>query len=157
MLCLHIQVSETVEAGVPVEVEEDMSEAPVPVAQDNGKCTIADLEYKRQRKTNKLNKTNDCFFHLVNIQQITEFSSETYDAVTSMVAMAPGTVTVVQQVKHTSVLKKLCKYFEHFKPHSLTIFIHSCLLHSLSIYSKMLKWLLCLNPVCVLSAESMYL
>lgn len=34
----------------------------------------------------------------VNIQQITEFSSETHDAVTSMVAMAPGTVAVVQQV-----------------------------------------------------------
>uniref|UniRef100_A0A671TN13 Zinc finger and AT hook domain containing n=1 Tax=Sparus aurata TaxID=8175 RepID=A0A671TN13_SPAAU len=34
----------------------------------------------------------------VNIQQITEYSSETHDAVTSMVAMAPGTVTVVQQV-----------------------------------------------------------
>ncbi|KAM9310537.1 zinc finger protein ZFAT isoform 2-T2 [Pholidichthys leucotaenia] len=33
----------------------------------------------------------------VNIQQITEFSSETQDAVTSMVAMAPGTVTVIQQ------------------------------------------------------------
>lgn len=56
-------MSETVEAhGVPLEVEEDMSEAPVPVAQDNGKCTFADFEYKRQRKTNKLNKTNDCFF-----------------------------------------------------------------------------------------------
>uniref|UniRef100_A0A3B4F2M2 Zinc finger and AT-hook domain containing n=1 Tax=Pundamilia nyererei TaxID=303518 RepID=A0A3B4F2M2_9CICH len=34
----------------------------------------------------------------VNIQQITELSSETQDAVTSMVAMAPGTVAVVQQV-----------------------------------------------------------
>ncbi|XP_026150108.1 zinc finger protein ZFAT isoform X2 [Mastacembelus armatus] len=34
----------------------------------------------------------------VNVQQITEFSSETHDAITSMVAMAPGTVTVVQQV-----------------------------------------------------------
>ncbi|XP_028986133.1 zinc finger protein ZFAT-like isoform X2 [Betta splendens] len=34
----------------------------------------------------------------VDIQQITEFSSETHDAVTSMVAMAPGTVAVVQQV-----------------------------------------------------------
>ncbi|XP_030606742.1 zinc finger protein ZFAT isoform X2 [Archocentrus centrarchus] len=34
----------------------------------------------------------------VNIQQIAELSSETRDAVTSMVAMAPGTVTVVQQV-----------------------------------------------------------
>uniref|UniRef100_A0A674P6J1 Zinc finger and AT hook domain containing n=1 Tax=Takifugu rubripes TaxID=31033 RepID=A0A674P6J1_TAKRU len=36
--------------------------------------------------------------HSVNIQQITELSAETYDAVTSMVAMAPGTVTVVQQL-----------------------------------------------------------
>ncbi|XP_011603794.1 zinc finger protein ZFAT isoform X1 [Takifugu rubripes] len=35
----------------------------------------------------------------VNIQQITELSAETYDAVTSMVAMAPGTVTVVQQLQ----------------------------------------------------------
>ncbi|XP_035494034.2 zinc finger protein ZFAT isoform X2 [Scophthalmus maximus] len=35
----------------------------------------------------------------VDIQQITEFSSETHDAVTSMVAMAPGTVTVVQQLQ----------------------------------------------------------
>ncbi|XP_036931451.1 zinc finger protein ZFAT-like isoform X2 [Acanthopagrus latus] len=35
----------------------------------------------------------------VNIQQITEYSSETHDAVTSMVAMAPGTVTVVQQLQ----------------------------------------------------------
>ncbi|XP_068180465.1 zinc finger protein ZFAT isoform X2 [Antennarius striatus] len=34
----------------------------------------------------------------VSIQQVTELSSETYDAVTSMVALAPGTVTVVQQV-----------------------------------------------------------
>lgn len=38
-------------------------------------------------------------FYSVNIQQIAELSSETYDAVTSVVAMAPGTVTVVQQVK----------------------------------------------------------
>lgn len=44
-----------------------------------------------------------CLFP-VNIQQITEFSSETHDAVTSMVAMAPGTVAVVQQVNNiTSV------------------------------------------------------
>ncbi|XP_075897261.1 zinc finger protein ZFAT [Nelusetta ayraudi] len=63
------EVSETVDPQcVPVE-DEDMTEASVPAAQDN-----------------------------VNIQQITEFSSETYDAVTSMVAMAPGTVAVVQQV-----------------------------------------------------------
>ncbi|XP_074540259.1 zinc finger protein ZFAT isoform X2 [Halichoeres trimaculatus] len=35
----------------------------------------------------------------VDIQQITEFNSETQEAVTSMVAMAPGTVTVVQQLQ----------------------------------------------------------
>lgn len=46
--CLHIQVCETVEAhAVPVEVEEDMSEAPVPSAQDSGKCTVTDLEKKQ--------------------------------------------------------------------------------------------------------------
>lgn len=67
------------------------------------------------------------FFHSVNIQQIAEFSSETYDAVTSMVAMAPGTVTVVQQVKHTSLLKKWCIYSHD----SLTISIYS--LHCLFI------------------------
>lgn len=37
----------------------------------------------------------------VNIlQQITEFSSEAHNAVTSMVAMAPGTVAVVEQVSN---------------------------------------------------------
>ncbi|TNN79998.1 Zinc finger protein ZFAT [Liparis tanakae] len=40
----------------------------------------------------------DALKQQVDIQQIAEFSSETLDAVTSMVAMAPGTVTVVQQV-----------------------------------------------------------
>uniref|UniRef100_A0A8C9XWH9 Zinc finger and AT-hook domain containing n=1 Tax=Sander lucioperca TaxID=283035 RepID=A0A8C9XWH9_SANLU len=65
---------ETVEAQyVPVEDEEQLTEEPVAALQDN-----------------------------VNIQQITEFSSETHDAVTSMVAMAPGTVTVVQQVNNTT-------------------------------------------------------
>ncbi|XP_070823374.1 zinc finger protein ZFAT isoform X2 [Chaetodon trifascialis] len=64
------EVGEAVEAQyVPVEDEEQLTEAPVAALQDN-----------------------------VNIQQITEFSSETHDAVTSMIAMAPGTVTVVQQV-----------------------------------------------------------
>ncbi|XP_070767746.1 zinc finger protein ZFAT [Enoplosus armatus] len=64
------EVGEAVEAHcVPVEDEEQLTEAPVAALQDH-----------------------------VNIQQITEFSSETHDAVTSMVAMAPGTVTVVQQV-----------------------------------------------------------
>ncbi|XP_078109507.1 zinc finger protein ZFAT isoform X1 [Sander vitreus] len=65
------EVGETVEAQyVPVEDEEQLTEEPVAALQDN-----------------------------VNIQQITEFSSETHDAVTSMVAMAPGTVTVVQQLQ----------------------------------------------------------
>ncbi|XP_071326163.1 zinc finger protein ZFAT isoform X2 [Trachinotus anak] len=64
------EVGEAVEAQyVSVEDEEQLTEAPVAALQDN-----------------------------VNIQQITEFSSETHDAVASMVAMAPGTVTVVQQV-----------------------------------------------------------
>ncbi|XP_051263812.1 zinc finger protein ZFAT isoform X3 [Dicentrarchus labrax] len=65
------EVGEAVEAQyVPVEDVEQLTEAPVTALQDN-----------------------------VNIQQITEFSSETHDAVTSMVAMAPGTVTVVQQLQ----------------------------------------------------------
>ncbi|KAG7229398.1 hypothetical protein INR49_012789 [Caranx melampygus] len=64
------EVGETVEAQyVSVEDEEQLADAPVAALHDN-----------------------------VNIQQITEFSSETQDAVASMVAMAPGTVTVVQQV-----------------------------------------------------------
>ncbi|KAM9352899.1 zinc finger protein ZFAT [Symphorus nematophorus] len=65
------EVGEAVEAQyIPVEDEEQLTEAPVAALQDN-----------------------------VNIHQITEFSSETHDAVTSMVAMAPGTVTVVQQLQ----------------------------------------------------------
>lgn len=134
--CLHIQVCETVEAhDVPVEVEEDTSEAPVPAAQDNGKSIITDLKYRRQKKTllDELTEINDCFFHSVNIQQIAEFSSETYDAVTSMVAMAPGTVTVVQQVKHASLLKKWCIYSHD----SLTISIYS--LHCLFIIKSQNK------------------
>lgn len=47
---------------------------------------------------------NMCLLCSVNIQQITEFSSETHDAVTSMVAMAPGSVTVVQQVNNITSL-----------------------------------------------------
>uniref|UniRef100_A0A8C4ETF8 C2H2-type domain-containing protein n=1 Tax=Dicentrarchus labrax TaxID=13489 RepID=A0A8C4ETF8_DICLA len=71
---------EAVEAQyVPVEDVEQLTEAPVTALQDN-----------------------------VNIQQITEFSSETHDAVTSMVAMAPGTVTVVQQVINiTSLIQEI--------------------------------------------------
>ncbi|TMS10927.1 Zinc finger protein ZFAT [Larimichthys crocea] len=65
------EVGEAVEAQyVPVDDEEQLTESPVSALQDN-----------------------------VNIQQITEFSSETHDAITSMVAMAPGTVTVVQQLQ----------------------------------------------------------
>ncbi|XP_056301186.1 zinc finger protein ZFAT-like isoform X2 [Pseudoliparis swirei] len=68
------EVGETVETVetqfVPVEDEEQLAEVSVASLQDN-----------------------------VDIQQITEFSSETLDAVTSMVAMAPGTVTVVQQLQ----------------------------------------------------------
>ncbi|XP_029308329.1 zinc finger protein ZFAT isoform X2 [Cottoperca gobio] len=66
------EVQETMEAHyVSVEdQEQELTEVPVAALQDN-----------------------------VNIQQITEFSSETHDAVTSMVAMAPGTVTVVQQLQ----------------------------------------------------------
>ncbi|XP_042346614.1 zinc finger protein ZFAT-like isoform X2 [Plectropomus leopardus] len=65
------EVEEAVEAQyVPVEHEEQLTEVPVATLQDN-----------------------------VDIQQITELSSETHDAVTSMVAMAPGTVTVVQQLQ----------------------------------------------------------
>lgn len=41
----------------------------------------------------------------VNIlQQIIELSSESHDAVASMVAMAPGTVTVVEQVKQHFII-----------------------------------------------------
>lgn len=47
-----------------------------------------------------------CLLCSVDIQQITEFSSETLDAVTSMVAMAPGTVTVVQQVNGNTSLSQ---------------------------------------------------
>ncbi|CAG6015820.1 unnamed protein product [Menidia menidia] len=65
------EVAEEVETQcVSLEDEEHLTEAPLAIIDDN-----------------------------VNIQQISEFSSETQDAVTSMVAMAPGSVTVVQQLK----------------------------------------------------------
>lgn len=65
------EVGEEVEAQyVSVEDEQHLSEAALATLQDN-----------------------------VNIQQITALSSETQDAVTSMVAMAPGTVAVVQQLQ----------------------------------------------------------
>ncbi|XP_037310032.1 zinc finger protein ZFAT-like isoform X2 [Pungitius pungitius] len=64
------EVGETVEAQfVALEDEEQLTEVTVASLQDN-----------------------------VDIQQTTECNSETLNAVTSMVAMAPGTVTVVQQV-----------------------------------------------------------
>ncbi|XP_068613195.1 zinc finger protein ZFAT [Brachionichthys hirsutus] len=70
------EVGEAVEAQyVSVEDERQLTEAHVAALQDN-----------------------------VNIQQVTEFSSEAYDAVTSMVAMAPGTVTVIQEVADEQVL-----------------------------------------------------
>lgn len=50
------------------------------------------------------NYINVCVFISVNIHQVAEFSSETQDAVTSMVAMGPGTVTVVQQVNNGTLL-----------------------------------------------------
>nr|XP_015831218.2 zinc finger protein ZFAT isoform X1 [Nothobranchius furzeri] len=61
---------ETEAQYVTVENEEQLTEATVAVLEDN-----------------------------VNTQQISELSSETQDAVASMVAMAPGTVTVVQQLQ----------------------------------------------------------
>lgn len=44
------------------------------------------------------------YIFLGNVQQIAELSSETHSAVASMVAMAPGTVTVVQQVNIITAL-----------------------------------------------------
>ncbi|XP_014865635.1 PREDICTED: zinc finger protein ZFAT isoform X2 [Poecilia mexicana] len=65
------EVAEEAEAQyVSVENEEHLTEAPLAVLEDNG-----------------------------NVQQIAELSSETHNAVASVVAMAPGTVTVVQQVQ----------------------------------------------------------
>ncbi|CAJ1061737.1 zinc finger protein ZFAT-like isoform X1 [Xyrichtys novacula] len=67
------EVEEAVEAQyVTVEDGEQLTEIPVDALQEN-----------------------------VDIQQITEFSSETQEAVTSVVAMTPGTVTVVQQLQVT--------------------------------------------------------
>lgn len=68
------EVGEAVEAQyLPVEDEEQLTEAHVAALQDNGAVNI--------------------------LQQITEFSSEAHNAVTSMVAMAPGTVAVVEQLQ----------------------------------------------------------
>lgn len=127
---MHIQVSETVDPqGVSVE-DEDMTEASEPAVQDNGERIIA---YLKTQKTNKKKKNianqnhlDKTFFstRAVNIQQIAEFSSETYDAVTSMVAMAPGTVAVVQQVKHIRLLTELWEDTKHFKCGSLILSIY---------------------------------
>nr|XP_057939523.1 zinc finger protein ZFAT-like isoform X2 [Doryrhamphus excisus] len=68
------EVEETVETHyVPLEQEEQLTEDNVAALQDNGAVNI--------------------------LQQIAEFNSETHDAITSMVAMAPGTVAVVEQVE----------------------------------------------------------
>ncbi|XP_061531178.1 zinc finger protein ZFAT-like isoform X1 [Phycodurus eques] len=66
------EVEETVDSQfVPLEQEEEVPEQHVAL-QDNGTDNI--------------------------LQQIVELSSETHDAITSMVAMAPGTLAVVEQV-----------------------------------------------------------
>ncbi|XP_061676573.1 zinc finger protein ZFAT-like isoform X2 [Syngnathoides biaculeatus] len=66
------EVEETVDSQfVPLDQEEEMTEEQAAL-QDNGTDNI--------------------------LQQIVELSSETHDAITSMVAMAPGTVAVVEQV-----------------------------------------------------------
>ncbi|KAM9783288.1 zinc finger protein ZFAT [Neosynchiropus ocellatus] len=68
------EVGEMVEAQyVSMEDEEQLAEAHVAALQDNEAVNI--------------------------LQQITEFSTETHNAVTSMVAMAPGTVAVVEQLQ----------------------------------------------------------
>ncbi|KAM8825693.1 zinc finger protein ZFAT isoform 1-T1 [Synchiropus picturatus] len=68
------EVGEMVEAQyVSMEDEEQLTEAHVAALQDNEAVNI--------------------------LQQITEFSTETHNAVTSMVAMAPGTVAVVEQLQ----------------------------------------------------------
>ncbi|KAM7420438.1 hypothetical protein PAMA_014927 [Pampus argenteus] len=68
------EVGEAVETQyLPVEDEEQLTEAHVATLQDNGEVNI--------------------------LQQIAEFSSEAHNAVTSMVAMAPGTVAVVEQLQ----------------------------------------------------------
>uniref|UniRef100_A0A8C2X5D8 Zinc finger and AT hook domain containing n=1 Tax=Cyclopterus lumpus TaxID=8103 RepID=A0A8C2X5D8_CYCLU len=71
---------------LPVEDEEQLTEVTVESLQDNGKNLL------------KVFLSFGEVLAYFDIQQITEFSSETHNAVTSMVAMAPGTVTVVQQV-----------------------------------------------------------
>uniref|UniRef100_H3CW75 C2H2-type domain-containing protein n=1 Tax=Tetraodon nigroviridis TaxID=99883 RepID=H3CW75_TETNG len=84
------EVGETGEAQYnPVDDGEQPMEAPVSTLQDNGKSS----DFCIPMYSDQLNQKPKG-----NIQQITELSSETYDAVTSVVAMAPGTVTVVQQV-----------------------------------------------------------
>ncbi|CAN9514009.1 unnamed protein product [Ophioblennius macclurei] len=76
----------------PWEVEEEV-EAQYVSVEDEGHLTEATL-----KDTGNISISDD-HTNSVNIQQITEFSSETQDAVTSMVTMAPGTVTVVQQLQ----------------------------------------------------------
>ncbi len=135
----NIQVGEAVEAQyVPVEEDEQLTEAPVTALQDTGNNYDTHTAQESNihlilffsplitegnsahgnfylylllmyfSKHALYMKVILCLLCLVNIQQITEFNSETHDAVTSMVAMAPGTVTVVQQVNNiTSYAEEL--------------------------------------------------
>lgn len=98
-----------------VEDEDQLTEAPVAALHDNGNnsnsakhtgivfnacmlCSILFFLHRQMLRYIVCTSKCKCCLYLVNIQQIAEFSSETHDAVTSMVAMAPGTVAVVQQV-----------------------------------------------------------
>lgn len=100
-VCVNIQVGEEVEAQyVSLEDEEQLTEAHVAALHDNGNKSKSTKHSRTLLLYVLLTIKCKCCLYSVNIQQITEFSSETHDAVTSMVAMAPGTVAVVQQVNH---------------------------------------------------------
>uniref|UniRef100_A0A096M243 Zinc finger and AT-hook domain containing n=1 Tax=Poecilia formosa TaxID=48698 RepID=A0A096M243_POEFO len=91
--CVPVQVAEEAEAQyVSVENEEHLTEAPLAVLEDNGKHDKSTLSLWNS------------FCSIRNVQQIAELSSETHNAVASVVAMAPGTVTVVQQVNMITAL-----------------------------------------------------
>lgn len=84
---------------VAVEDEEQLTGTSVAALQDNGNnSTSKSIVFAMIVVCTHPITTNLCVLRPVNIQQITEISSETHNAVTSMIAMAPGTVTVVQQV-----------------------------------------------------------
>ncbi|KAF0045224.1 hypothetical protein F2P81_001753 [Scophthalmus maximus] len=88
---------EAIEAQyVTLEDEEQLTETPVAALHDNDNNLSLFMYITNVLEC--LPYVTHWLFCSVDIQQITEFSSETHDAVTSMVAMAPGTVTVVQQV-----------------------------------------------------------